>query len=332
MTKSRKTTIYDIATLTGASPSTVSAALNGTWRERRIREATAVVIQEAARAEGYLANRQARALRQSRSGLLGLMLPLYGDPFFAALAQSFETATRARGLCPVTVSTGRDPKAERLTAGTLVSYGVDALFVAGSADPDALSALCAEARVAQVNLDLPGSRAPSVVSDNRGGAAVLTEALIAAWRGDPALLAGRAVFLGGQRGDHATTQRIEGFRAAARRLGPLGAGAVVTPGYAPHQVAAAARELFAAPEPPRLLFVNSTTAIEGVVGVLGGLPDAAFEALVVGCSDFNAFARHLRFPVLMLRQDTDAMVEAAFRLVADPAPALVVVPPALIRP
>ena len=70
-----KTTIYDIARSTGASPSTVSAALSGTWRSRRIKESTALEIQRLAEEQGYTTNMQARGLRKARSGLVGMVLP-----------------------------------------------------------------------------------------------------------------------------------------------------------------------------------------------------------------------------------------------------------------
>ena len=47
---SGKTTIYDIARISGASASTVSAVLSGTWKERRIRENTAEAIRKIAAA------------------------------------------------------------------------------------------------------------------------------------------------------------------------------------------------------------------------------------------------------------------------------------------
>ena len=68
----QKQTIYDIAQQVGASPSTVSAALNGTWKARRIKEETAQRIIALARQMGYSVNLQARGLRTARSGLVGL--------------------------------------------------------------------------------------------------------------------------------------------------------------------------------------------------------------------------------------------------------------------
>ena len=39
--ENKKATIYDLSVLSGSSPSTVSAVLNGTWAKRRISKSTA---------------------------------------------------------------------------------------------------------------------------------------------------------------------------------------------------------------------------------------------------------------------------------------------------
>ena len=69
----RKATIYDLAQAAGISPSTISAILNGTWKQRRISEETAQRVQQLADARQYSVNRQARGLRKNRSGLIGMI-------------------------------------------------------------------------------------------------------------------------------------------------------------------------------------------------------------------------------------------------------------------
>lgn len=81
----KKATIYDLSILSGASASTVSAVLNGSWRKRRIKEATAQLIQNLANEHGYTANLQARGLRSSRSGLVGLLLPVHDNRYFSSM-------------------------------------------------------------------------------------------------------------------------------------------------------------------------------------------------------------------------------------------------------
>ena len=126
----------------------------------------------------YTANLQARGLRSSRSGLVGLMLPVHDNRYFSSMAQTFEAHVRGRGQCPVVVSASRDPEEERRTAETLISYSIDQLFIVGATDPDGVHDVCRAAGLRHVNIDLPGSKAHSVISDNYDGARMLTEAII----------------------------------------------------------------------------------------------------------------------------------------------------------
>ena len=66
---------------------------------------------------------------------------------------------------------------------------------------------------------------------------------------------------------------------------------------------------------PRGLFINSTIALEGVVRFLKTLPHKEVAACTVGCYDWDPFASALSFPVLMVRQDVEALLGEAFRIV-----------------
>jgi LacI family transcriptional regulator, fructose operon transcriptional repressor len=314
-TPTRKSTIYDIARAAGSSTSTVSMVLNGTWARYRIKEDTANRILETARALGYNVNMKARGLRLSRSGLAGMVLPHYRNRFFAGLAQTFEDQARARGLCPIVVGTQRDPAVEVSVTKTLLSQRVELLFIAGVRNPVPLNDLCAAAGVPSINLDLPGDGAPSVVSDNRGGARAITDVLI-----DKLVARGHApdelVLLGGVAGEYATSMRIAGFRDAfdARGIAPA-ANAVASCGYN----AAAAKDALSARYAalgrlPHGLLMNSITALEGLVQFTSTLSADAWRSTVVGCFDWDPFAAHLAFDMTMLRQDVQAIISEAFRL------------------
>lgn len=311
-----KPTIKDIARLADASPSTVSAVLSGTWQARRISEATAERIRLVAREEGFSVNRQARGLRRGRSDMVGLILPMHDNRFFAAAAQSFEAEARRRGLCPVVVSTLRDPEEEVRTVERLVSYGLDALMVAGASDPQAVGAVCRAAGVEHVYLDLPGPDAPSVVSDNRSGARLLTETLLDRMVAQPGPR-GKPYFLGGSPSDVATARRIEGFReAVCHRLGEVGPAQVLACGYAPSRARA---ELAALRDRlgglPAALFINSLTVFEGALARLVAIPMAELEGSAIGCYDHDPIASFLPFPVHMMRQNSEALVARAFEII-----------------
>src|SRR4051794_32966014 len=202
--RKRKSTIYDLADLAGVSASTVSAVLNGNWQDRRIAESTALRVQRLAAKHMYSVNRQASGLRTSRSGLIGMIIPLHDNRFFSGMAQVFEKLARHRHLYPIVVSTLRDPALELETVRTLISYRVESLLVAGATDPDAISDVCRRHGIAHVNVDLPGTKAMSVVSDNFWGAQQLTAALIARSTRAPTLRRNRPCFLGGLAADDAT--------------------------------------------------------------------------------------------------------------------------------
>jgi LacI family fructose operon transcriptional repressor len=311
-----KSTIYDLADLAQVSASTVSAVLNGNWRERRIAEATANKVQRLANTHRYTVNRQASGLRKSRSGLIGMIIPLHDNRFFSEMAQVFERLARERHWYPLVVSTLRDPALELETVHTLISYRIEHLIVTGATDPDPISRACRTHGVAHVNVDLPGTAATSVISDNYWGASQLTHALLDRSKPLRSARRNKAYFVGGIATDYATRRRIEGFTDALASRGGLDPAQIDACGYEGDLAEAAVRRLHARLGGlPRALFVNSTIALEGVVRFLGSLPDDELRACAFGCYDWDPFAAAMRFPLLMVRQDVPALLGEAFRII-----------------
>ena len=315
--KKHKSTIYDLAGLAGVSASTVSAVLNGTWRARRIAEATARNVQRLAAAHKYSVNRQASGLRKSRSGLIGMIIPMHDNRFFSGMSQVFERLARERHWYPIVVSTLRDPALELETVRTLISYRIEYLVVAGATDPDSVSRLCKGHGVAHVNVDLPGTRATSVISDNYWGAQQLTHALIDRSRPVRTRARNRAHFVGGIATDDATRRRIDGFADVVRsRFGRIAAEQIDACGYEGERAEAAVSALHARLGGlPRVLFINSTIALEGVVRFLKTLPADELARCAFGCYDWDPFASVLSFPLLMVRQNVEGLLGEAFRII-----------------
>lgn len=334
-TTRKKATIYDLSELSGTSASTVSAVLNGTWRKRRIKEATAELILELAGRHSYTANLQARGLRSSRSGLVGLMVPVHDNRYFSTMAQTFEEEVRSRGRCPVVVSASRDPEEERQTAEALISYSIDELFIVGATDPDGVHDVCEAAGLRHVNVDLPGTKAHSVISDNYAGARMLTAAIIEAFGADNPLRADE-LFLFGGRNDHASRERISAFHATKKELlGADPADGVQSTGYSPQMTLDAFESFYAARgHIPRAMLINSSINMEGLLRFMQTRPQGEFRNLVVGCYDYDPFGSFLPFQVIMIRQNVEAMLAEAFRLIGQPAwpPQTVVITPELVRP
>lgn len=308
----KRTTIYDIAAAASTSAATVSLVLNGRWERHRITSDTALRVEEAARRTGYRANQRARGLRLSRSSLAGMIVPHYRNRFFAGLAEAFEAAARARGLCPVVVSTQRDAAVERSVVAALVAQQVEFLIIAGVDRPDALTELCVAAGIGTVNLDLPGSAAPSVLTDNRGGSNELTRRLIGAVLARGGLPADIR-FVGGRADEFATDERVAGFTQALAAFGVAADDRIVRCGYKPRDARSAFEALAAAPGgfPPGV-FVNSVTTFESFAGFLRGRADPPAPA--VACFDWDPFAAALPIPVIMMRQNVDAMIAACWAI------------------
>jgi LacI family transcriptional regulator, fructose operon transcriptional repressor len=318
----RKTTIYDVAAASGVSASTVGSILNGSWEKRRISKDLADRVLAVAATLGYRQNRQASALRTQRSGLIGMILPLHDNRYFSSLSQAFEAEARLRNLCPIVVSTLRDPEEEKRTVATLISHNVDSLFIAGATDPDPLSRMCAQAGIAHINVDLPGSLVASVVTNNYFGASELTKYLIRQSRppsGSSAPRGNNGIhFIGGNKDDFNTQERIRAFQDVLQaEMGHAPAlDHINACGYGPDAAEKATRDLIKRSGAlPQALFVNSTIAFEGVFRVLKDLPDDAFDQFSVGCFDWDPFLSHLHFPVAMVRQDARMLIETAFKLI-----------------
>ncbi|RWR28444.1 LacI family DNA-binding transcriptional regulator [Sinirhodobacter populi] len=315
----RQTTIYDIARQVGLSASTVSAVLNGNWKSRRISEKTAERIRLVADRQGFALNQQARALRRQRSNLIGMIMPKYDNRYFSSIAEQFEHRARIRGLFPIITCTSRDPELELQAARTLLSYKVDCVIATGATNPDLISDICRASGVLNYNLDLPGSRAPSVISDNYGGALVLTSRVLAACAAE----AGRPeplAFIGGRSTDHNTLERLRAFRDAHAQAGIAPReDMILTTGYAAERAEQAVTQLAAAmPTLPAGIFVNSTSALEGVMRWLRTHhPEATIPH--IGSFDWDPFAALIDSRILMARQDVETMLDILFDMMAERA-------------
>lgn len=312
----KKTTIYDLAALAQTSASAVSAVLNGTWKKRRISSNLAEKITQLAKEQGYAVNMQASLLRREKSKIIGMIVPKYDNRYFGSIVETFETMARERGLFPIITCTRRDPALEIEAAQTLLSYQVEWLVSTGATDPDRISDLCSQAGARSVNLDLPGSKAPSIISDNFGGAYELTRRILA--NSKRKLGSSRPLlFIGGRGSDHNTAERVRGFRAAHHDIGiAVDDTHILASGYAPEKAESSLQALAASGDPlPIGMFVNSTISLEGVMRWIKRSGYYQNRTPVIGCFDWDPFAALLGDEIEMVRQDVQGMLDAVFNII-----------------
>jgi DNA-binding LacI/PurR family transcriptional regulator len=94
---SKMITLKDIAKEAGVSTTTVSRILNGRDSGIAIREDTRERVLAVAQTLGYRPNLMARALRGSRSSLVGVILRDISDPFHIQILQGVQEAATQRG-------------------------------------------------------------------------------------------------------------------------------------------------------------------------------------------------------------------------------------------
>lgn len=205
------TTIRDIASHLGISPSTVSRGLNG--RPGLSAEVRQEIVATAQRL-GYRPSGIARALRSQATKTLGLIVPSILNPFFTDLAHAAEVASRAQGLSLVIGNSDEDPAIETEYLRVMMEQRVDGLLIAPSRDENAMLAELAGSGLPMVFLDrtLPGLGVPSVTVD--AGAAI--DALA---RHIAALGHRRAGIVRGPKGVAVARQRDERFVLAGQAAG-----------------------------------------------------------------------------------------------------------------
>ena len=211
-------TLGDVARHAGVSLATASRALNGS--ARTVGDALAARVRASADQLGYLPNAPAQALARASTATVGVLLHDIADPYFGALARGATDTAAAAGLLTMVLNTGGDPETELRCIRMLHAQRVRAIVLAGSGytDPDAtaaidtaLAAYRAEGGVVAAVTD-HGDGYDSVLPDNRGGAAALTRALLAAGHRDLAVVAGPARF-------RVSAERLAGVRLALAEYG-----------------------------------------------------------------------------------------------------------------
>ena len=314
--QNKKTTIYDLAELAGVSASAVSAVLNGNWQKRRISAQLAEKIIRIAQEQNYSVNKQASLLRSNKSKIIGMLVPKYDNRYFGSIVEHFEEMARERGLFPIITCTRRDPELELEAARTMISHQVDWLISTGATNPDKITEICNTSGVFTLNLDLPGTLAPSVISNNFSGAKALTQRILLNRKNKNESIES-LIFIGGREQDHNTCERIRGFIAAHSELGiVVPQQNILTCGYAPEKAEKALHDFANIEKVEQCgLFVNSTISLEGVMCGLLKMGLTGTHQPTMGCFDWDPFVTLLGNDIEMVKQDVPTMLEHIFRLI-----------------
>ena len=177
----RRPTLLDVAAHAGVSKSLASLALRG---DTGVSPATRERIVATADAIGYRSNTLARALKQGRSALLGVVLSSLDNPYHTEIVASVESAAEADGLSVLLAHGSRDRGRLAERVQQLLDLAVDGLVVVSSwVEPDVLATAARRAPVVMVGR--PAAPVPgvdTVNNDDERGAALVVDHLVATGR------------------------------------------------------------------------------------------------------------------------------------------------------
>lgn len=135
-------TLLDVGRAAGVSRATASLVLRGS---SRVSDETAARVRAAMDELGYVYNRQAAAMRESRTMLLAFLATNIVNPFFGEVAMAIDRVVRAAGYTMLTGFTDDDPDLQSQVLRTMTQHRVDGVIVqpAIGTSPDALTGIAA---------------------------------------------------------------------------------------------------------------------------------------------------------------------------------------------
>lgn len=119
--------VRDVAKKAQVSLGTVSNVIN---TPDSVRPRTRERVEKAMRELGFVGSRAAGQLRSRKSGLVGVVLPDVGNPYWADVLRGVESVFEDEDLTLVVGSTHQDPARQKRLLRALAAQGVDGLLVA----------------------------------------------------------------------------------------------------------------------------------------------------------------------------------------------------------
>jgi LacI family transcriptional regulator len=209
----RPTTLQHVADAAGVHRSTASRALDPAT-SRLISPGVVARVTDVALRLGYRRDLLAAGLRNSRSRLVGVLVPDMANPVFAPILGGVEAALALAGYATLVAHARPGDAASMDLIDELVDRRAEGVILATARTQDPLLARCLDLRLPAVlvnRADLDG-RLPAATSDDRAGMELAVRHLASLGHRRIAHLAGP--------GDVSTGRlRAEGFRSAMAALG-----------------------------------------------------------------------------------------------------------------
>ncbi|GAA0604756.1 LacI family DNA-binding transcriptional regulator [Kribbella sandramycini] len=326
----RQVTLDEVAERAGVSRSAASRVINNA---PHVSKAKREAVQRAVTDLGYVPNATARALATQQVGAVVLAISsdnpqVFADPFFAEVAVGVNSVleeTELELILQLATSSRGQTRLEQL----LRTRQADGVMLMSMHGDDPLAQLAEKSDVPVVFGGTPTNFEPQyyVDADNRGGARLATEHLVATGRRRIATITGRM-------DESAGTARYKGYQEALAVAG-LDAGRVVYGDFSEEGGGQAMEQLLAEHPDLDAVFVASDQMAIGAMRVLKlagkTIPG---DVAVVGFNDV-ALARHTEPPLTTVAQPIQSlgreMARMLLALIAGESPTPLILPTRLVQ-
>ena len=303
-------TIREVALRAGVSPTTVSHVINNT---RFVSAEARQRVLDAMAELNYRPNVLARSLRRGETRTLGLILPDSANPFFAEIARAIEDAAFSAGYSVILGNSENQLTKEQVYVDVLVNKQVDGLIFVATGDHspsleqlvgDGLPVVVVDRRLSDLEVD-------TVLTDNLQGGLTATRYLLDLGHQRIACVTGPSNLT-------PSAERVIGYRQALQERSLSVDEALIRKGdFHPHSGYLAVSELLnCQPRPTAIFICNDMMAI----GALRALSEAGLrvplDCSLVGYDDIE-LASYVTPPLTTIRQDKNAMAEAAVQLLVE---------------
>jgi len=203
----KRPTIKDVAREAGCSVSTVSIVVNDRgYVSEETRERVMKVVKEL----GYHATRSARGLASKTSGNIGFILRddhfSQAEPFYTRVFLGAEFAARDQNFYVLLATVGRQFSEKKDLPRFLLERNVDGIIIAGKVPPRFIDQVERFGiPIVLIDFEVQRKRYASILIDNKVGAHLAVEHLIACGHRDIA-------FVGGDIIHPSLAERLEGYR------------------------------------------------------------------------------------------------------------------------
>lgn len=306
--KKTRPTLHDVANQAAVSIGTASRALN---RSGRVSEQTVAKVLKAATRLGYEPDVIAQSMRGKSTGVVGILVSDFANPFFAQIVRRIEQQLQRNGYAALIANTGNDKRREKALIELFQRHRVEAVLLGPCEREDA--ALIERVRhefsaLVTLDRDIAGTESGLHV-DHFKGAEQATKYLLNLGHRRIALLSSSAELRPGR-------ERIAGFKAAYREFDLAYDKQLIRSEQSSMEfVFSEALAMLSSSKPPTAFICLGTRIMAGVLGALRqtgrDVPGGA-SVISIGDSDLS---RLFSPPITTVNWDFDAVGDALTELI-----------------